>query len=374
MKKKAKKSPKVAVTGEPKTMAELLQKTGTVIKSFSRADVVEGRVVSRRRNEILVDVGAKSEGIIDMAEVEEDPSLYKDIKVGDALTAVVVYPENDQGYLVLSLSRAAQESKWRQFDEALDSGKIFEVSVLEFNKGGLLVDAGILGFVPISHLDRSHFERGERAEDLIGKKLKVRVIEINKYANRLVFSEKEALTTLTPQLRVEILSHLKAGDVLEGSVSAVLPFGLFVEVKDNPERAEVVEGLVHISEISWEKVESPGSYYRIGDKVKVKVLEVEPNNNKLALSIKALAANPWQKVGEKYKVGDRIKGKVSNIVPFGAFVVLEPGLEGLIHVSETVGPLKVGEEVEAQVISVEPERQKLGLSVRKLKELKVTYK
>ena len=276
--------------------------------------------------------------------------------------------------MVLSLTRAAQESKWRQFDEALDSGRIFDVEVIEFNKGGLLVDAGILGFVPISHLDRSHFEKGEKAEDLIGERLKVRVIEINKSANRLVFSEKEALSSITPAVRLEILGNIKAGTILEGVVSAILPFGLFVEVKDREDRAGVVEGLVHISEISWEKVESPSTYYHIGDKVTVKVLDVDPNSNKLSLSLKALMRNPWDKVAEKYKVGDRLKGKVSKIVTFGAFVTLEPGLEGLLHVSETVGPLKVGEEVEAEVITVEPEKQKLGLSVRKLKELKVTYK
>ncbi len=159
-----------------KTMAELLAQTGTVIKSFSRGDIVEGKVVSRRRNEILIDVGAKSEGIIDMLEIEEEPTFYKDFKVGDTVTAAVVYPENDQGYLVLSLQRAASEGKWRIFEEALDSGKIFDVKVIEFNKGGLLVDAGVLGFVPISHLDRSHFEKGEKAEDLIGHTLKVKVI------------------------------------------------------------------------------------------------------------------------------------------------------------------------------------------------------
>ena len=357
-----------------KTMAELLANTGTVIKSFTRGDIVEGKVVSRRRNEILIDVGAKSEGIIDMLEIEEEPTYYKDFKVGDTVTAAVVYPENDQGYLVLSLQRAASESKWRAFEEALDSGKIFDVKVIEFNKGGLLVDAGILGFVPISHLDRSHFEKGERAEDLIGRSLKVKVIEINKIANRLVFSEKEALSSMTPQQRLEILGNLKVGKKIDGVVSAILPFGLFVEVKDREDRSGAVEGLVHISEISWEKVESPGTYFRVGDVVKVKVLEVDPGSNKLSLLIKALKDNPWDKVAEKYKVGDRVKGKVSKIVPFGAFIILEPGLEGLIHVSETVGPLKVGEEVETEIITVEPDRQKLGLSIRKLKELKVTYK
>ncbi len=179
---------------------------------------------------------------------------------------------------------------------------------------------------------------------------------------------------MTPQQRLEILGNLKVGQVINGVVSAILPFGLFVEVKDSEDRSGAVEGLVHISEISWEKVESPGTYFRIGDVVKVKVLEVDPGSNKLSLSIKALKDNPWDKVAEKYKVGDRVKGKVSKIVPFGAFLILEPGLEGLIHVSETVGPLKVGEEVETEIITVEPIRQKLGLSVRKLKELKVTYK
>lgn len=369
-----KKPEKVTAAAPAQTMAELLAQTQTVIKGFSRGDVVEGKIVSIKRNEILVDVGAKSEGIIDTLEVDENPALFRSLKVGDKIVAAVVYPENDQGYLVLSLGRATSESLWRKFSEALQSGQIFDVKVTEFNKGGLLVDCGLVGFVPLSHLDRTHFEKGERAEDLIGRTLKVKVIEINRSANRLVFSEKAAVSALTPALREEILSHLKEGDVKEGMVAAVLPFGLFVEIKDKPERPEGVEGLLHISEISWEKVENPADHFRPGDRVTVKVLEVDPAINKLALSLKALKENPWQKVMGKYKEGDRVRGRVTKIVPFGAFVSLEPGLEGLIHVSETTGPLQVGEEVEAEVISVEPEKQKLGLSVRKLKELKVTYK
>ncbi len=363
------------MTAPVRTMAELLARTGTIIKNFARGDIIEGTVVSRRRNEILLEVGAKSEGIIDPSEVEEDPALYHEIKVGDKITAAVVYPENDQGYLVLSLSRAVAQSKWRTFEEALESGRLFDVTVVEFNKGGLLVDAaGTLGFVPISHLPRSHFEKGERAEELIGRTLKVKVIEVNRSSNRLVFSEKEALSSMTPKLRSEILGNLKVGDVRQGVVSAILPFGLFVEIKDLASRNAAVEGLVHISEISWEKVENTADYFHIGDVLDVKILEVDPAANKLALSIKALRENPWQKAAGKYKVGERVKGKVSKIVPFGAFVILEPGLEGLIHVSETIGPMSVGEEVEAEIITVEPEKQKLGLSVRKIKELKVTYK
>lgn len=349
------------------SMDELLAKTGKSLKILRHGDVVEGRVVSIARANVLIDLKAKSEGIVSSRELAENPGLYKNLKVGDTVLASVLQPENDRGYVVLSLKKAASEYRWRELSKIFEEGSTLTVRVTEYNKGGFLVDAGIPGFIPLTHLDKARMSQVAGPEKLIGQALDVKIIEMDRALNRLVFSEKEAKSNMTPKKRVEILSAFKRGDVLTGEVSAILPFGIFVELNG-------VEGLCHISEISWEKVDDPGALYKVGQKVKVKVLEVDPGANKLALSIKALLENPWQEAAGKYKVGDRITGTVSKVVPFGAFVLLEPGLEGLIHVSETVGPLKVGEKVEAEVIAVEPEKQKLGLSVRKLKEVLVTYK
>jgi ribosomal protein S1 len=349
------------------SMDELLAKTGKALKVLKYGDVVEGRVVSIARNQVLVDLKAKSEGLVSSRELTENPALYKNLKVGDTVLASVLQPENDRGYVVLSLKKAASEYRWRELSEIFEQGGTLAVRVTEFNKGGFLVDAGIPGFIPLTHLDKARVNDSAGPEKLIGQTIDVKIIEMDRALNRLVFSEKEAKSNMTSKKRVEILSSFKPGDHLEGEVSAILPFGIFVELSG-------VEGLCHISEISWEKVDDPSLLYKVGQKVKVKVLEVDPAQNKLALSIKALLSNPWQEVAKKYKVGERITGTVSKVVPFGAFVLLEPGLEGLIHVSETIGPLKVGEKVEAEIITVEPDKQKLGLSVRKLKEVMVTYK
>lgn len=348
-------------------MEELLQKSGQKLNVLKYGDVVEGRVVSASRNQILIDIKAKSEGLVSTRETTENPNLYKSLKIGEVVLASVLQPENDRGYVVLSLKKANSQHRWHELEKIFEDGQTLTVRVTEYNKGGLLADAGIPGFIPLTHLDKNRSLQLEEGGSLVGKDLEVRIIEMDKSLNRLVLSEKEAKNQMTTKKRIEILSGFKVGDSLEGEVSAILPFGIFVEVGG-------VEGLCHISEISWEKVDDPGSLYKVGQKVKVKVLEVNPQENKLALSIKALSSNPWQEVASKFKVGDRVTGSVSKIVPFGAFVLLAPGLEGLIHVSETIGPLKVGESVEAQVISVEPDKQKLGLSVRKLKEVMVTYK
>lgn len=349
------------------SMDELLAKTGKVLKVLKYGDVIEGKVVSMDRNQVLIDLKGKSEGMVSAKELTENPGLYKNTKVGDIVLASVLQPENDRGYVVVSLRKAASEYRWRELAGIFEEGGNITVRVTEYNKGGLLVDAGIAGFIPLTHLDKTRVQQVGDPQNLIGQSLEVKIIEMDRTLNRLVLSEKEAKNKMTPKKRIEILSGFKPGDTLEGDVSAILPFGIFVELSG-------VEGLCHISEISWEKVDDPSLLYKVGQKVKVRVLEVDPAQNKLALSIKALLTNPWQEVAGKYKVGDRITGTVSKIVPFGAFVLLEPGLEGLIHVSETVGPLKVGESVEAQIIAVDADKQKLGLSVRKLKEVMVTYK
>lgn len=355
-------------------MVKLLGDSEVKLKQFEQGDVIEGIIVRVSSKEILLDVGAKSEGIVLSDEIG-DSELSENLKAGDTVLAYVIQAENDQGYIVLSFKRAQRERAWRDADQAFKDDSVIEVTVLEYNKGGLLVDAlGLRGFVPLSHLDRVHFteemskfatgseaELKESLKVLTGKKLTVKVIEIDREKNRLVLSEKDATSTYSAEVREEKLSNVEIGGELEGIVTGVMPFGLFVDM-------EGIEGLVHISEIAWEKVSHPGNYFSVGSPIKVKVIGIDENSKKLALSVKQLMENPWETAEEKYPVGTKVTGKVSKIVPFGAFVTLEKGLDGLIHVSEAIRPLEEGEEVKAVVTNVEGSNQKLALSMREEKE------
>ncbi len=341
------------------------------LKKFSMGDVVEGYVVAVRDNEILLDIGAKSEGVITREEFGDFKANLADLKVGDTLVAQVIQSESEQGYTVLSLKRAEKERKWRDIEQMYNTGINSEARVIEYNKGGLLVDfVGMRGFVPLSHLDRVHFTddvakfaHGSEAEIkaslqvLAGKVLKVKVIEFDKEKNRLVLSEKKALEHYSEEARTKRLEQVKMGDSIEGIVTGVMPFGVFVDL-------DGIEGLVHISEIAWEKVANPSVYYSVGSKILVKVMGVDEASKKLALSVKRLTENPWEGVQERFKVGDKVKGVVSKIVPFGAFISVDKGLDGLLHISQANGPLQVGETVEATIIAVDPESQKLSLSLK----------
>lgn len=355
-------------------MQKLLEKHNVDIKSFRPGDLVEGTIVVVSHKQVLIDIGAKSEGIIVDFNDEESTVDYKTLKVGDAILGTVIQAENDQGYVVLSVRKAEKEKKWRDLEEGLKTGATFEVKVLEYNKGGLLVDCmGLRGFVPLSHLDKGYFakddakfaagseaELKEKLSVLAGKLLKVKVIEVDQDKNRLVLSEKDAKSGIDDKARKEKLSNIKGGQTLDGIVTGVMPFGAFVDI-------DGLEGLVHISEIAWEKVSHPNRYFSVGDKIKVMVLGIEKESGKLALSVKRLSKNPWEEVELRYPVGSKVEGTVSKIVPFGAFVNLEKGLDGLIHVSETLGPLQEGEKVTAVITLVDGANQKLALSLRQLK-------
>lgn len=344
-------------------MGQLLAKHQAGARVFKHGELVEGTVVSLAHNRLLLDIGGKSEGLVSGRELEDTEKTVKKLKIGDKVLAKVTQSENDNGYTVLSLRRAEKEKHWRDFHKYLDAGTVLDCKVVEFNKGGLVVEVlGVQGFIPLSRLDRGHFDVGadlaEQAPSLIGKNLSATVIEINEAQNRLVLAEK-GVGELGDEARSSRLGEIKEGDVLEGQVSGTTPFGVFVDLGG-------LEGLVHISEISWEKVQNPAKLYKVGDEVEVKVLSVNQGEGKVALSIKQLANDPWANVDKKYPEGRLVTGIVSKIAPFGAFVNLEPGVDGLIHVSETVGPLKEGEEVEAIIVNVDAKNRKLGLSIRKL--------
>lgn len=361
------------VNKESSVMKKLLEDKVIEVKSFTPGELIEGTVVSASHGEILLDVGAKSEGIISGSELSDEDRSVKNLKPGDKVLAMVIQAENEQGYIVFSLKRAEKDRKWFDVEFAFENGTALEATVIEYNKGGLLADCmGLRGFIPLSHLDRVHFANdiakfaaGSEAElksslkVLSGKTLKVKVIEIDKIKNRLVLSEKDALSTYSPEARHEKLANIKVDNILDGIVTGIMPFGIFVDL-------DGVEGLVHISEIAWEKVSQPSSYFTVGQKIQVKVIGIDDGTGKLALSVKRLSENPWEKAEEKYPVGTKISGTVSKIVPFGAFINLEKGLDGLVHVSETTGPLEEGQKVEAIVTQVDSKNQKLGLSLRQV--------
>jgi small subunit ribosomal protein S1 len=335
-------------------MGQLLAKHKQEIRVFRPGELVEGTVISLAHNRLLLDIGGKSEGVIIGRELEDTEKTVKKLKVGDTLLAKVIQSENDNGYTVLSLRRAEKDRHWRDFQKHLTEGTILSCRVTEYNKGGLVVDVlGVPGFIPLSRLDPAH-----EASSLVGQTLAATVIEVSEANNRLVLSEKEA-DEVGGEARTKRLEEIHAGEVIAGKVSGVTAFGVFVDLQG-------VEGLAHISELAWDKVLMPAKLYKVGDEVSVKVLSVDTATGKVALSIKQLSNDPWAEVDKKYPEGRLVTGTVSKIAPFGAFVNLEPGVDGLIHVSETVGPLKEGEEVEALVVNVDAKNRKLGLSVRKL--------
>ena len=359
---------------ESKDLSKLIEKHSGQIKVFKPGEVVEGTIVSIDKKFVLVDVGAKSEGLILASETKSLPK--EDVQIGKNIAAIVVQPENRQGNLVLSLRRARSQNSWSALQESFDSGETLEVEVLEYLKGGFSVVAhGQRGFIPISHLSRVHFEQFNTAMaegttsdsarnlgGLKGAKLLVKVIEIDQEKNRLVLSEKEVMSPEETQAKDKRLAEIKVGDVINGSVSTVLPYGVLVDLGS-------VDGLIHISEIAWEKVSDPKDYFDAGDEVEVKV--IGKDEDKIALSVKELKDNPWEGVEDRYPLGKKISTKVSKVVPFGAFVELEPGLDGLIHISETLEPLTIGQEVEAVVVNVSSKDRKLALSVRQIEDRKI---
>jgi small subunit ribosomal protein S1 len=367
---------------EPTTMAELLQQQEGDIRSFKHGDVVEGTVVRVDRDEILVDIGAKSEGVVSNRELfgrhaENQPQP----QVGDQVLVYVLQPESNEGHAVLSLRRAGLERKWRAMQEQLEAGVIIEAPVIDHNKGGLIVDCGIRGFVPISQIvdfprrpqneqprDAAQ-EIAEKLQPYIGRRLRLKILEVNRKANRLILSEKVALYEERREKRDELFSSLQVGQKVTGSVRSIAPFGVFIDLGG-------IDGLVHKSELSWNKVNNPEAGYKVGDQVDAEVIDINHERGRISLSIRRLQPDPWHSTVADFKVGDVIDGTVTKIVNFGAFVRVRDGLEGLIHISElshqrVAHPSDVvheGQTLKLKIISLDSERHRLGLSLKQAEE------
>ncbi len=368
---------------EPTTMEELLAEQESDIKSFKHGDVVEGTVVRIDKDEILVDIGAKSEGVVSNRELfgRHGGEGQAPLNIGDTVLVYVLQPESPEGHAVLSLRRAGLERKWRAMQEQFEAGVIIEAPVIDHNKGGLIVDCGIRGFVPISQIvdfprrpqnDQPRDAAQEIAEKLqpfVGRKLRLKILEVNRKANRLILSEKVALYEERREKRDELFSSLQVGQKVTGTVRSIAPFGVFIDLGG-------IDGLVHKSELSWNKVNNPEAGYKVGDEVEAEVIDINHERGRISLSIRRLQPDPWHSTVADFKVGDIIDGTVTKLVNFGAFVRVRDGLEGLIHISElshqrVAHPGDVvheGQQLKLKIISLDSERHRLGLSLKQAEE------
>ena len=375
-------APVRALGPEPTTMEELLAEQDSDIKSFKHGDVVEGQVVRIDKDEILVDIGAKSEGVVSNRELfGRGGEGQTALNIGDTVLVYVLQPESPEGHVVLSLRRAGLERKWRSMQEQFETGVIIEAPVIDHNKGGLIVDCGIRGFVPISQIvdfprrpqnDQPRDAAQEIAEKLmpfVGRKLRLKILEVNRKANRLILSEKVALYEERREKRDELFSSLQVGQKVTGTVRSIAPFGVFIDLGG-------IDGLVHKSELSWNKVNNPDSGYEVGEEVEAEVIDINHERGRISLSIRRLQPDPWHSTVADFNVGDIIDGTVTKLVNFGAFVRVRDGLEGLIHISElshqrVVHPGDVvheGQSLKLKIISLDSERHRLGLSLKQAEE------
>lgn len=363
--------------GPDQGMQELWEQQGLDYKVFHRGDVVEGIVVAVDRDGILVDVGAKSEGVIPVNEAqslseEPDQTLHS----GDEVIVYVLSPENNEGQVVLSLDRARAEKGWRVLQQRFESGETFQARVVDYNKGGLIVSIeGVRGFVPASHVAglRPDAPVGEPVDDklaaMAGRELRLKVIEINRRRNRLILSERVAMQEWRDQRRSNLLDELVPGQTRRGRIASITNFGIFVDLGG-------ADGLVHLSELAWGRIDKPKQQYHVGEEVDVYVLSIDPETKKIALSFRRTQPEPWEAVAEKYKVGQIVEGTITRLANFGAFARLEDGIEGLIHVSELderrinhpKDVVKEGDVVPLKIVRIETDRRRIGLSLRQARE------
>jgi small subunit ribosomal protein S1 len=336
------------------------------IRHFDEGDVVTGEVVRIDKDEVLVDIGYKSEGVIPSGELSirrsVDPS--DEVSLGEVVDALVLTKEDQEGRLILSKKRARFEKAWRRIEAAAESGEPVEGTVIEVVKGGLILDLGVRGFLPASLVD---IRRVHNLDEFMGQKLETKVIELNRSRNNVVLSRRAVLEEERKEVRQQILGRLQPGQVVEGKISNIVDFGAFVDL-------DGIDGLIHISELSWSHVNHPSEVLEIGQTVRVKVLDIDRDRQRISLGLKQTQEDPWQRVIDSYGIGDVLKGKVTKVVAFGAFVEIVPGVEGLVHISELAehhveSPSEVvdaGDEVQVKILEVDEERRRISLSMKRV--------
>jgi small subunit ribosomal protein S1 len=352
--------------GEDYTPEELVRAMEASLRDFKDGDIMEGEVVKIDRDEILLDIGYKSEGVIPSKELsirhDVDPSEV--VKVGDRIEALVLQKEDKEGRLILSKKRAQYERAWGRIEETMASGQTITGPVIEVVKGGLILDIGLRGFLPASLVD---LRRVRDLQPYIGTELECKIIELDRNRNNVVLSRRAFLEESQSEGRKKFLENLQKGERRKGTVSSIVNFGAFVDLGG-------VDGLVHVSELSWKHVDHPSEVVAVGQEVEVEVLDVDLERERVSLSLKATQEDPWKEFERKYKAGEVISGQVTKIVPFGAFVRVAQGIEGLVHISELShdhvdapeSVVSVGDEVQVKVVDVDVSRRRVSLSMRQV--------
>lgn len=363
------------------------EQISTVVRSYKQlktGDIVEGTVINKEPGVLVVDVGGRSEGLISGRELKSKVIDVAGMKVGDPILVYVVYPESKDGSLVLSLKRTEEVRIWFDLEKAARNGDVLDATVVEVNTGGVICELyeGARGFIPTSQLDPARiFESGkkmygkdvtsvvqQRLTQLLGEQIKVKIIELDRERSRIILSEKQVTFGSDMAAKEKLLKKIKEGDILDGKVTAITPYGIFVNTSG-------LEGLVHLSELSWDKVTDVGKLYNVGDDVKVMVLEIKEGGRRIAYSIKRLGDDPWKNRIRKYKIGEVVDGVVEGVVEYGAFVRIDDGINGLIHISELSDKLvrnpadivAPGQEVKVVILSISETERHLSLSLKRAK-------
>jgi small subunit ribosomal protein S1 len=334
--------------------------------SFEEGDVVKGKVVRIDKDEVLVDIGYKAEGVIPSGELSIRKSVdpHEEVELGEEIDALVLTKEDSEGRLILSKKRARFEKAWRRIEVAADSGEPVEGSVIEVVKGGLILDLGVRGFLPASLVD---IRRVHNLDEFMGQTLECKVIELNRSRNNVVLSRRAVLEEERKEVREQILGRLEPGQVVEGKISNIVDFGAFVDL-------DGIDGLIHISELSWSHVNHPSEVVSIGDDVRIKVLDIDRDRQRISLGLKQTQEDPWQRVISTHRSGDVLEGTVTKVVAFGAFVEILPGVEGLVHISELAdhhveNPSEVvepGSKLNVKILEIDEERRRLSLSIKRV--------
>lgn len=339
------------------------------LKEIDRGGIVTGTVVQVGRDEVFVDIGYKSEGIIPRNELSVHPDIQPAdiVKVGDEIEVFVLKQEGKDGYPILSKKRADARKGWVTVEEALNSDTVLSVPVIEVVKGGLIVNInGIRGFVPASQVERRFVSD---LSSYVGKELRVKILEIDRSKNKLVLSQKVVLEKEAAKSKEQTMAAIEEGQIRQGIVRRLTDYGAFVDIGG-------IEGLLHVSEMSWQRVKDPASIVKVGDTISVMVLKLDKEHHKISLGLKQTQTDPWAEAARKYQVGETYKGKVVRLAKFGAFVSLEPGIDGLIHLSQlaenrVIKPedvVSVGDEVTVKIIDVHPQERRIGLSIREVEQ------
>jgi len=346
---------------KPEDFPDLLEKT---IITFNTGDVIEGKVVRIDRNEIFVDVGYKSEGVVPSRELTVRKSVNPNeiVKEGQKIKALVLDKEDDEGRLLLSVKRAMYEKAWGDIQEVADNKTSIKGTVIESVKGGLIVDIGVRGFLPASLID---VRRVKELNTYIGEEIEAKILELDRSRNNIVLSRKAHLEEEQSEERQGFLEDLEVGDIKEGKVSSIVNFGAFVDIGG-------MDGLVHVSELSWRHVENPNEIVKVGDTANVKVLEIDNDKERISLSIKQVTEDPWLDFELSFQEEDIVEGEVTKVVPFGSFVTIGKGVEGLVHVSEISidkvdSPelvLAIGQKVKVKIIELDIPKRRVNLSIK----------